>query len=398
MFKVFLFRNAFAISTTSFSIRFLTTTITSDSNSFTVSYLIHKFGFSHEFALKASKQLYFKTSQKPDSVLNFFKNHGFTDSHIRNVIKREPWLLSCDTQKRILPKFQFLLSIGASSSDIVHMVRCNPKFLELSLKNNQIKFEYFLSKGASSSHIISLLTSNPQILQSSLDKRIIPLFELLRMFFKTNKDTIVCLIRHSKWVASYPHHLIVANINLMSDFGVSHSVIARLLQIKPSIFCSKDLIKSLEEVKGLGFHPPITTFGAALIAKKGMSKKLWDEKVDVFKKWGWSDEDVIRAFRGRPDLLLTSIDKINLVMSFWVNQLGWDSLALAKRPHIFSYSLEKRIIPRASVLQYLVMKGLRKKNASLVAPFDYSGKMFLSKFVFSFKEESDYLLKLYEEK
>jgi mTERF domain-containing protein len=43
------------------------------------------------------------------------------------------------------------------------------------------------------------------------------------------------------------------------------------------------------------------------------------------------------------------------------------------------------------------MKGLRKKNASLVSPFTCSEKLFLSKFVFSFKEESDYLLKLYED-
>jgi mTERF domain-containing protein len=65
---------------------------------------------------------------------------------------------------------------------------------------------------------------------------------------------------------------------------------------------------------------------------------------------------------------------------------------------MFAFSLHKRIIPRASVLQYLLMKGLLKKNASIVTPFTYSEKLFFSKFVFSFKEESDYLLKLYENK
>ena len=184
----------------------------------------------------------------------------------------------------------------------------------------------------------------------------------------------------------------------MTDFGVSDNVIASMLQSRPSVFGSKDLIKSLEEVKCLGFHPSKTTFGIALAVKKGLSKKLWDEKVDAFKKWGWSDEDVIRAFRYQPILMLTSIDKINLVMIFWVNQLGWDSLELTKCPIMFGYSLHQRIIPRASVLQFLFMKGLREKNASLVAPFTYPEKLFLNKFVFSFEEESDYLLKLYEEK
>ena len=190
----------------------------------------------------------------------------------------------------------------------------------------------------------------------------------------------------------------MTNINLMTDFGVSDNVIASMLQSRPSVFGSKDLIKSLEEVKCLGFHPSKTTFGIALAVKKGLSKKLWDEKVDAFKKWGWSDEDVIRVFRSQPNLMFVSIDKIDLLMSFWVNRLGWNSLALTKWPHMFSYSLEKRIIPRASVMQFLLMKVLRKKNASLVRPFGYSENMFLSKYVYNFKEESDYLLKLYDGK
>jgi len=332
---------------------------------FAVSYLINNFDFSTESAFKAfnHKQVRFNTPDKPDSVITFLENHGFSHDNIRIMITKDPWLLSSQPHKRLLPKFQF-----------------------------------FLSKGASSSDIVSLLTSNPVILQSSLEKRIIPLFELLSRFLKTNKDVIVCLIQYWTAFITNPYHLIVANINLMTDFGVSDSTIARLLRTRPSVCCSNDLIKSLEEVKGLGFDPSTAAFGTALIAKKCLSKILWDKKVDVFKKWGWSDEVVIRVFRRQPNLMLTSIDKINLVMSFWVNQMGWDSLALTKCPLMFSYSLPKRIIPRASVLQFLLMKGLREKDASIVRLFACSESMFLNKFVFSFKEESDYLFKLYDEK
>jgi mTERF domain-containing protein len=70
------------------------------------------------------------------------------------------------------------------------------------------------------------------------------------------------------------------------------------------------------------------------MAKKCMTKKLWNQKVDVFKKWGWSDEDVLEAFKRQPQCMLTSIDKINAVMSFWVNQLGWDATAIVKQPGV----------------------------------------------------------------
>jgi mTERF domain-containing protein len=337
----------------------------SDTHPFAVSYLINNFGFSTQSALKAfnQKEVLFKSPDKPNSVLTFFKNHEFSDSNIRTIIRKQPWLLSAKPHQRLLPKFQF-----------------------------------FLSKGVSSSDIVSLLTAYPRILQFSLEKRIIPLFELLSRFFKTNKDVIVCLIQNSMAIGCNPYHLIVANINLMTDFGFCDTNIARLLQTRPSIFGSNDLIKSLEEVKGLGFNPSMTTFVVALMAKKCMTKKLWNQKVDVFKKWGWSDEDVLEAFKRQPQCMLTSIDKINAVMSFWVNQLGWDATAIVKQPGVFGSSLERRIEPRATVLQYLLKNGLLKNKASITIPILVTDKLFLERYINRYKEESSYLLKLYAEK
>ncbi|WJX23634.1 hypothetical protein P8452_12832 [Trifolium repens] len=322
----------------SFSFRYYcstttTTTTTSQSQSesethpLPVSYLINNFGFSTQSALKAfnQKQVRFNTLEKPNSVITFFKTHDFSQSNIRTIIRKAPWLLSSEPHKMLLPKFQF-----------------------------------FLSKGVSSSDIVSLLIANPKILQSSLEKRIIPRFELLSKFLKTNKDVIGCLIIHWSSFARTPYDLIVANINLMTDFGVRDSSIARLLRIRTSILGSNDLIKSLEEVKGLGFNPSLITFGIALIAKECMGKKLWDKKFDTFKKWGWSDETVIQAFRSYPNLLTASIDKINLVMSFWVNQLGWNSLALTRSPHIFCYSLHKK--DRSKSLSFAISFDERSKR------------------------------------
>jgi len=134
-----------------------------------------------------------------------------------------------------------------------------------------------------------------------------------------------------------------------------------------------------------------------LYAKTAVNKTLWKEKVDAFKKWGWSEEDSLEAFRKKPYSMLTSIDKINLVMNFWVNQLGRDAMAIAKTPYILSSSLEKRIIPRASVV--LLNKGLTNKNASLTYPFVVTDKLFLNMFIKRFENEASYLfLKLYEEK
>jgi mTERF domain-containing protein len=107
---------------------------------------------------------------------------------------------------------------------------------------------------------------------------------------------------------------------------------------------------------------------------------------------------LIDAFRRQPQFMLTSIHKINSVMSFWVNQLGWDATATVKDPKVFDSSLERRIIPRASVVQYLLKKGLLRKKASLTTPCVINDKLFFDKYINRYKEESSYLLKLYAEK
>jgi mTERF domain-containing protein len=212
---------------------------------------------------------------------------------------------------------------------------------------------------------------------------------------QSDKDTIA-LLNYNPIIFGSSN--VVHNIKVLTESGVTDSNIARLLRTCTKLFYRKDLHELVEELKDLGFDPPRSIFSIALMAKSSVSETLWKEKVDAFKKWGWSDEDALKAFRKQPHCMLTSIDKINLVMSYWVNQLGWDAMAIAKVPRVFGASMEQRIIPRASVVQYLSKKGLLKKEASLTSPFVVKEEIFLDMYINRFKEESSYLLKLYEEK
>lgn len=188
------------------------------------------------------------------------------------------------------------------------------------------------------------------------------------------------------------------NVELLVDHGVTRSNIARLLRQWPTILCSSDLVKTVEELKQMGFSPSASVFSFALLAKKTVNEALWAEKVDTYKRWGWSEEHVLQVFKKDPYCMMSSCDKINAVMSFWVDELGWNPLDLLKAPTIIRMSLEKRIVPRASVVQFLTAQGLRKKDASVIVPFKLTEELFLEKFVKCFKEDSYHLLTLYEEK
>ncbi|OIV95598.1 hypothetical protein TanjilG_23829 [Lupinus angustifolius] len=333
-------------------------TKTSQSHSFIVSYLINNLGFSSETALKASKRLRFNTSQKPDSVLAFFKSHGFSDSQVSSIITKTPHLLSSDPHKNFMPKFEF-----------------------------------FASKGASSSEIVLAVTKNHSLLLSSLENNIIPMYGLIRRFFESDEKALHYFLNWPDLLQKKNH--VKQNLELLFDEGVKDSNFY-FIGMKACVFHSDELRKAVDEVKELGFDPSTSSFLAALAAKATVPKAKWDEKVDAFKSWGWSEETIAAAFKRHPRCMLTSKEKINAVIRFWVNQLGWNSSYLAMFPVVFGYSLEKRIIPRASVVQYLLSQGLIKKNASLYTPFVLSEEIFLEKYVKAFNAESFQLLKLYK--
>ncbi|XP_057453707.1 uncharacterized protein LOC130745450 [Lotus japonicus] len=334
---------------------FSTTCDSSDKQSFTLSYLTNTCGFYPQAALKAAKRVRFNDTNKPDSVIAFFTNHGFSISQTQNIIGKVPELLTCNPTKRVLPKFQFLASKGFD--------------------------------------IVTTVTRAPYFLLKSLENHIIPAFEFVRRFSPSDEKALACALFGS---TSYTIALMKSKVQLLLDMGVPPSNIYILLRTRPSMLGCANMKEAVEEVKGLGFHPSKTHFVAALQAKSSIPKSLWDAKLDAFKTWGWSEDVVLDAFRRDPHIMLNSIKKVNAVMNFWVGRLGWDPSVLLAAPCLFGYSLEKRLMPRALVVQYLLSRGLMKKNASLSSPFMYTDKLFLQKFVECFEEEeTSKLLSLY---
>ncbi|XVF82933.1 hypothetical protein PTKIN_Ptkin16aG0091300 [Pterospermum kingtungense] len=186
------------------------------------------------------------------------------------------------------------------------------------------------------------------------------------------------------------------NLAILQECGVPESFVRTHLVIRPRMFAENHdkFRRTAEEVKKMGFDPLRQLFLIAFQALIGTSKSLWEKKSIVFKQCGWTDEDVVSAFEKYPRCMILSEHNITATMKFYVKTMGFKSSYIAIRPALLSYSLERSLIPRYSVLQALLSKGLIDKfsASSLVC----SEKLFLQRFVTSY--EDPYLLKLYEEK
>ncbi|KAG6668149.1 uncharacterized protein LOC122319008 [Carya illinoinensis] len=335
---------------------------TSNQHSFTVSYLMNSCGLSRDTALSASQHVNFETPDKADLVIGFFKNHGFSESQISTVIERVPPVLLADPEKTLLPKLEFLHSKGFTSPEIVGVVSRNPPILERSLK-----------------------------------KQIVPSFVFFRNLLGTDVEAATAVKRFSG-ILSADLNTFVANIDIMRENGVPETNIVKFIKEHPRVFMTDPVRfkRTVEEVKEMGFNASNVKFVEAIYAMTGMSKSTWERKVNTYKRWGLSEAEIIVAFKKHPSYILASADKIERAMDFFVNKMGWECSLIVERPILVLLSLEKRIVPRTSVIKDLVSRGLVKKDIYLPTVFEYQEKKFLEKFVTPYMEASE-LLKLYEE-
>ncbi|OVA10040.1 Mitochodrial transcription termination factor-related [Macleaya cordata] len=332
-------------------------------SSFVVSYLMNSCGLSEDKALSASKKVHFKITSRPDSVLAFLENNGFTKPYISKIITNRPRVLLSNPYKTLKPKVEFFNSIGLSGLDLV-----------------------------------KILSKDPDLLKRSLENQLIPTFAFLKTIVHTDENVIVLVKCLSRILKHDPATVLVPNIRFLRDQGVPESNISMLLKIKPSsLLLNAGRFKEIvEEIKGMGFDPLLRQFTRAIHGMTSMSNSTWESKLDVYKRWGWSEDEIQTAFRKQPFCMVASEKKIMAIMDFLVNQMGYNTSLMVKCPEVLLLSLEKRIIPRCLVIEILVSKGLIKKEILITTILRMVEKSFLKKYVIKYEQEVPELLKTYQ--
>ncbi|XP_021800908.1 transcription termination factor MTERF15, mitochondrial-like, partial [Prunus avium] len=323
--------------------------ISANQHNFTVAYLINSCGLSPEDAISSSKWVELQSSQGADSVLALLSSHGLSKTQISKVVKLRPAILVADPEKTLLPKLEFFSSVVVSREDLAR-----------------------------------ILCFNPNLLSRSLENQIIPAYNFLRSLI--SEENVVAVLKRSSWIFLENRRKNVApNIELLRELGIPQSCIALLLAHNTKVLIHKHerFAAAVEEVKAMGFDMKKSTFVLALRALCGeSSKSIWNRSREIYKRsWGWSDDDVISAFRKNPQCMILSEEKIMQGMDFLVNKMGWPSRVIATCPVILCFSLEKRIIPRCSVVKVLLLKGLIDEDFSLAYVILPQEQHFLERFV-----------------
>ncbi|KAK1279294.1 hypothetical protein QJS04_geneDACA015105 [Acorus gramineus] len=139
--------------------------------------------------------------------------------------------------------------------------------------------------------------------------------------------------------------------------------------------------ESLMIVKELGFDPSSFLFCSALANIVSNDKSKWEEKMELYMSFGWSEDDIVSAFKKQPQIMATSKEKITRMMDFFLNESRWGLSFVSRYPNILLFSLEKTIIPRYSVTRVLMSHGLLKRDVNLHTVCHMKEEKFLEKYV-----------------
>ncbi|KAJ8635211.1 hypothetical protein MRB53_009478 [Persea americana] len=325
----------------------------------TLSFLINSCGLTQESALSVVKKAPLKTIEKADLVLSFFRAHGFSETHISTLITRRPKLLLSNVDKTLKPKFQFILGLGLPCC-----------------------------------HIARLITSHPYILSRSLKKQIIPACHQFKRLVGSDEN-VLRVIKTTLWVLTCDsQRRILSNVSILMKHKVPHPRIVKLVVGNPRALKGKSLRFSgiVKAVEGMGFDPSRWAFVKAVLAFTVMSKSGWERKMEVYRSLGWSDSEILAAFKKQPMCMISTEKKIRKGMDYFMNEMGMTPSVISQCPNIILHSLEKRVIPRHFVRQVLTSRNLVSENYSISSIMIMSEKNFLDRFVTKYEEQVPELL------
>lgn len=336
------------------------------SHSFTVSYLVNKCGLSAERATLLSKKVNFESPEKPNAVLGFLRDQGFSKNQIAKIVKSAPGILLYNPEKTLLPKIEFLRSIWVSRTDLAYN-----------------------------------LSTNHHLLLYSLENYILPIFNCFKSVFLTDGRIATTAMWRAAFFCKDPVKNLASNIAALREIGVPESFI-RLSSAHFARAMMQDndqFVEAVSDVKKMGFDPSKSTFMLALHCRSGKGNiSRWQRCYEIYSSWGWSEDDIHTAYRIHPGCMLVSERKLTRMMDFLVNKLEWNSQVIARCPGVTCLSLEKRILPRGSVIHFLCLKGWIKKKDVSLRVFCVSEERFLAKYVTPYGEQVPQIREIYEGK
>ncbi|KDO59981.1 hypothetical protein CISIN_1g042027mg [Citrus sinensis] len=286
------------------------------------------------------------------NVRQFLHSVGFSDTHIQLAVYRKPTILFADVNKTLKPKIGYFQQLGLVGSD--------------------------------------------------LERKLIPCVEILKKILAEdyNNEDLIRVIRRMSWnlVMDTEKSGLLRNIEYVKSCGIVGSQLSRLLVRQTRLFCFKEpkLRHLVSRLLEMGFSTNSRMFVYGLHALSCLSEETFDRKLELFRSYGFSKEEFMEMFRRAPGILKSSEERLKSGLEFFLKEIEFEKAVLVHILVCLTLSIENRVIPRYRVFQIVTSRGMLKKGWSFPSFLISSEENFLKKFVLSFGDDAEELLRAYK--
>ncbi|XP_073150920.1 transcription termination factor MTERF8, chloroplastic-like isoform X2 [Henckelia pumila] len=273
---------------------------------------------------------------------------GCGEHDIYKIFARRPSLRKTDPEI-LQSKLEILSKLGITSSDLVKMVHCRPRFLNcrINLFLNE-RLEYFEAFFGSRQVLAKAIVRNPSLLTYDFHNKIKPVIAIYESLGVSSRDLIAVLM-------SRPTVIPRTNLNdekmdYIRKTGVSKE--SRMYKHVVSLFA----ISRMATIR---------------------------EKVVNFEKYGFSEDEIFGLIGRSPLLLTLSIDKVQRNMTFILGTIKQPANLVLANPFLLYFNLEIVLKPRYLLACKIEDMGVEPgiKGPAMLRALRMSDKRFVAAFI-----------------
>ncbi|RCV20891.1 hypothetical protein SETIT_4G094400v2 [Setaria italica] len=280
-----------------------------------------------------------------------------------------------------------LSGAGLSRADIAAVVAADPLLLRSSPKNIGPRLLALRDRlGLSAPQMVRFLLVGSRAVRSC---DVVPRLEFFISFYGSFERLLVFIKNHNSILLSDLERVIKPNIALLRQCGISVRDIAKLFSLKARVltFNPEHLKEVVLRAEELGVPRSSRMFFQAVFVVSNITKEKVAARLEFLKSTlGCHESEIATAVSKMPTILGISEQSLHRKIQFLVNEVGLEPQYILQRPALFTYSLEKRLVPRHCVMKVLQAKGFLISNTSFYSFAQYGEETFKLRYIDSHKD------------
>ncbi|XP_023732129.1 transcription termination factor MTERF9, chloroplastic isoform X1 [Lactuca sativa] len=279
---------------------------------------------------------------------DLFIQWGCNNHETSQIFERMPSLHKAKLDK-LQSKLQILHDLGFTSSDLVKIISCRPRFLKSRLNNClDERVNYLENIFGSKQTLQKAILRNPSILTYDLKKMIKPTVELYK------------------------------------SMGITGDDLALMLLSRPTIIPRTSLTpEKLDFIKRTGASRDSKMYKYVVTLMAISRIETIREKIANLEKFGFVEDEVFRLLGTSPLVLTLSVDKVQRNMTFVVASMKLPARVVLSHPFLLYNNLETVMKPRMIVAGKIEDLGLvpRIEGFKVFTALRMTEKRFLKAFI-----------------